>query len=75
VKGGSDSTGKVTFEGKLPLVFGFQAVQLVYEDGQYKTFKHLKTGEGAVGGVTATPGVPVPKFLASEGAFVSVDFH
>ena len=45
-KSGSEST--ITFSGKVPLVFGFQAIQLTYEDGQYKTFKHLKPGGGAV---------------------------
>lgn len=30
---------KVTYEGKIPLVFGFQAVQLIFDDGRYTAFK------------------------------------
>src|SRR5258705_1097576 len=37
----SDSTvaSKLTYEGKIPLIFGFQAVQLFFEDGRYTALK------------------------------------
>jgi hypothetical protein len=35
----SDSASTVTFEGSLPLVFGFQAARLVYDKGRYKRFE------------------------------------
>lgn len=38
------SDGVVTFEGKTPLVFGFQAVQLIFDNGSYRTMKLVKTG-------------------------------
>jgi len=68
VKAAGGKTNQVTFEGKIALVFGFQAIQLVYEDGRYKTFKHLKAGEGAVSGF----GDEQPKYLSQEGAFVKL---
>jgi hypothetical protein len=46
VGGGSDRSSKVTFEGPLPLVFGFQAVRLFYEGGRYQRFKVLSGGAG-----------------------------
>ena len=48
VSGNSDSTSEVTFEGEVPLVFGFQAVRLIYEDGRYTAFKPLAADGGAL---------------------------
>jgi len=39
------STAFVTFEGAVPLVFGFQAVQLVFDGGRYRTMKLVKAGD------------------------------
>lgn len=36
----SDVASKITYEGKIPLIFGFQAVQLFFEDGRYTAIKH-----------------------------------
>lgn len=30
---------KITYEGKIPMVFGFQAIQLFYDKGRYTSFK------------------------------------
>jgi hypothetical protein len=70
VKAAAGSESKVAFEGKIPLGFGFQAVQLIYENGQYKTFDHLNAGEGAVD-------MPQqgPKYFTSGGPFVNVSFN
>ena len=35
----SATTSKLTYEGKVPLVFGFQAVQLFFENGRYTALK------------------------------------
>ncbi|HEX8139498.1 MAG TPA: hypothetical protein VF544_18200 [Pyrinomonadaceae bacterium] len=40
------TTTKVSYEGNIPLVFGFQAIRLFYEKGQYKRFKPLEPGFG-----------------------------
>jgi hypothetical protein len=40
--GSNDST--LTYEGSVPLVFGFQAVRLVFDDGRYRTMKLPDTG-------------------------------
>jgi hypothetical protein len=70
VKAGSDGGNKIEFEGGIPLGFGFQAVQLVYEDGQYRTFNHLNAGQGAVD-------MPQqgPKYFVSPASFVDVTFN
>ncbi len=38
---------KVTYKGAIPLVFGFQAVRIYYDDGRYTAFNPLSAG-GAV---------------------------
>ena len=64
VKVGSSSerSSKVTFEGSVPLVFGFQAVRLFYEKGRYQRFEVL-------GGGAALEKVAEPELLG-EGPFV-----
>jgi hypothetical protein len=42
------STSKVSYAGKVPLVFGFQAVRLYYEDGHYTAFRVLLPGDAAM---------------------------
>jgi hypothetical protein len=34
----SEADSKLTYEGKIPLVFGFQAVRIYYDDGNYTAF-------------------------------------
>lgn len=48
VSGKKEKASKVTYQGAIPLVFGFQAVQLDYEGGRYARFKPLKTGDQAL---------------------------
>ena len=71
VKTSADAENKIAFEGKVPLGFGFQAVQLIYEDGQYKTFDHLDAGEGAVAMVQQEG----PKYFSTPAAFTNVSFN
>ncbi|CAL75144.1 hypothetical protein BRADO1241 [Bradyrhizobium sp. ORS 278] len=44
VSAAQDTSAKITYEGKIPLVFGFQAVRLFYEDGRYTSFEPLEAG-------------------------------
>lgn len=44
--GASDTT--VTYEGRVPLVFGFQAVRLIFDHGRYRTMKLSDAGEVAL---------------------------
>jgi len=64
VKG--DVASKVTYEGKTPLAFAFQAVRLFYEDGHYQRFELL------IDSTTMVRGLPgrSPAALLGEGAFV-----
>jgi hypothetical protein len=59
---------KLTYEGSLPLVFGFQAVQLYYEDGHYTAFEPVAPGVG----MKALDKAPQDKAtrLVPAGAFV-----
>jgi hypothetical protein len=57
-------TSKLTYEGSIPLVFGFKAVQLFYDQGEYTTL------EPAESGVSMRRGEASVKPLKSEGAFM-----
>ena len=46
VSAGTQATSKVTYEGNMPLVFGFQAVRLFYDRSQYTRIEPLKPGAG-----------------------------
>ena len=48
VSGGTEGTSAVTFQGNTPLVFGFQAVQLVYRDGRFLKFNPLAPDAAAM---------------------------
>lgn len=37
-------TSRLTYEGSLPLIFGFQAVQLFYDQGRYSAFELIQSG-------------------------------
>ncbi|WP_158617808.1 hypothetical protein, partial [Corallococcus sp. CA049B] len=44
VSGERTALSKVTFEGPIPLVFGFQAVQLLYQEGTFSAMQPLGAG-------------------------------
>jgi hypothetical protein len=44
VSADAQTTSKLTYEGEVPLVFGFQAVQLFYDQGIYTAIKPLGPG-------------------------------
>ncbi len=41
VSSSNQSNSKLTYEGKIPLIFGFQAVQVFYDNGKYTAFKPI----------------------------------
>ena len=45
VAGKGETASKITYEGSIPLSFGFQAVRLDYEEGRYRRFKHVGAGD------------------------------
>jgi hypothetical protein len=59
----SQDSSAITFEGPTPLVFGFQAVQLFYDRGQYFSLKPLKTDKAMRG----------KRSLITEAPFVRLD--
>lgn len=44
VTGGGASASALTYEGQVPLVFGFQAVRLIFDKGRYRTMKLADAG-------------------------------
>jgi hypothetical protein len=46
VSGEAETTSRVTYESPVSLVFGFQAVQLYYDQGIYTAYKPLTSGIG-----------------------------
>ena len=63
-----DATSKIAYEGAQPLVFGFQAARLFYENGRYTAFKAMAPGEGAL--ERRTVGAD---YLVTESPFVRLD--
>jgi subtilisin family serine protease len=47
VKAAAGSSTTVSFTGQQRLAFAFQAVQLVFDDGQYRTLRELPPGDAA----------------------------
>jgi hypothetical protein len=41
----------VSYEGKIPLVFGFQAIQLMFDGTTYQRFRVLPAGAGGMKGM------------------------
>ena len=44
VKASGEGDVMVTYQGTVPLVFGFQAIRLIFEDGRYRTMKLVDAG-------------------------------
>jgi hypothetical protein len=63
-----EASSKIVYEGPQPLVFGFQAARLFYENGRYTAFKPMTPGTGAfeARGDTAD-------YLVTESPFVRLD--
>jgi len=70
VSGQATTTSRIIYEGNTPLVFGFQAVQLFYNQGHYSRFELIRSGnsmrEGPVSSNTT-------RQLESEGPFIRLN--
>lgn len=64
VSSSGEGSTKVTFKGNVPLVFAFQAVQLIFDDGVYRTMKLVEGG-----GVIAESAAGDPLFAESDAMF------
>ncbi len=64
VSGQADITSKLTYEGSVPLIFGFKAVQLFYDRGEYTTLEPTESG------VSMRHGGASVKMLETEGPFL-----
>jgi hypothetical protein len=67
--GASCVTSRVTYEGAVPLVFGFQAVRLYYDNGYYTAFEPLAAGAVAMRALENVPSDRAQRFM-TEGPFV-----
>lgn len=68
VSGEGTALSKVTYEGPSPLVFGFQAVQLMYQEGTFSALQSL--GSGLSLGDEEEEAPRTHGMLESEGPFV-----
>jgi len=67
-----DSASKIVYEGSVPLVFGFQAARLYYDNGRYTAFKPLVPGETALESAMKVGDVRAD-YLVSDSPFVRLD--
>lgn len=72
VSASAERASKVTYEGNVPLVFGFQAVKLFYENGHYQTVEPLEAGEIATRALSQAKLPAGVKAFSSEGPFARV---
>jgi hypothetical protein len=61
------STSKIVYEGKIPLAFGFQAIQLFFENGRYTAFKPAAGVAAAVAAGAAVVDPRVDLFRSEQG--------
>jgi hypothetical protein len=54
VSASNTSKTQISYEGKIPLVFGFQAIQLLFEGTDYQQFRVLPAGGGQMKAVRPT---------------------
>jgi len=70
--GSSSGQGTViTYEGEVPLTFGFQAARLFFDDGRYTAFKPIEPGVAAARSLSGAVGRE-PDLFASPASFVRV---
>lgn len=66
------TSDKVLYEGAVPLVFGFQAARVYYENGHYSAFKPLPPGETALE-ASGRQAASRAEYHQSESPFVRFD--
>ena len=69
VKTEGSSQSKVTYEGNVPLVFGFQAIRLIYDKGRFVEAKPVGPTEA---GMKAIEEGEEPEMLETESPFTPV---
>lgn len=70
VSGQTSTTSSLTYEGSTPLVFGFQAVQLFYNQGHYSRFELVRSGTSMREGSLFSNSM---RQLESEGPFLRLN--
>lgn len=68
----SGANSKLTYEGKIPLIFAFQAVQLFFDNGRYTALKPAQGAMRAAAKFNLTEAGDEFTLLESESAFVRV---
>jgi hypothetical protein len=71
VKTEGSSQSKVTYEGNIPLVFGFQAIRLVFENGRFTQAIPLGATEAGAKGID-DPATAEPEMLETDSPFTPV---
>jgi hypothetical protein len=74
VSAASGSNSRLAFEGTAPLVFGFQATRLFYDQGRYTAFKFITPEEGAMRGLPrGRKPAKDPEAMKTDGLFVRLN--
>lgn len=71
VSGSSSVSSKISYESPIPLVFGFQAVRLYYENGSYTVLEPVAAGAAAMKALDNAPSDGASR-LMTDGPFVSL---
>ncbi|MFN2452712.1 MAG: hypothetical protein ABR577_00665 [Pyrinomonadaceae bacterium] len=65
------NNSKISYEGTVPLVFGFQAIRMEFEQGKFKGFKQVDATSVALRDVGTKSGKTEPEMLKTESPFVN----
>ena len=68
---GREASSMIAYEGSQPLVFGFQAARLFYENGRYTAFKPMPAGAGTL--EVRHSAALSADYLVTESPFVRLD--
>jgi hypothetical protein len=74
VSAAGTTDSRIAYQGAEPLVFGFQAARLFYEDGRYTSFAPMRPGDAALEARRAS-GDARADFLVTDSPFVRLDIH
>lgn len=67
VSGKTETASKVTYSGGVPLIFGFQAVRLFYDNGRYTAFEPLASGAAGVKALAQAPKDKATRLMTESG--------
>lgn len=73
VTSASSDNSVVTYQGSVPLVFGFQAVQLVFDNGRYRSMKLIDAGSRVAESVAIAAGSAPADGAPDAPAMLGVD--